>query len=64
MRQRVRRYTLAEHFCVDVRTIDAWARKGVIPPPHYLPGSRVPFWYQDETMAVHLPTRRKLEQAA
>jgi len=48
-RRRIRRAKLAEHFDVDIRTIDAWARKGVIPPPHYLPGSTIPFWFTDET---------------
>ena len=26
MRKRIRRHSLAEHFCVNIRTIDAWAK--------------------------------------
>jgi hypothetical protein len=50
MRKRIRRRGLADHFCVDIRTIDAWARKGVLPKPHFLPGSYVPLWFVDETV--------------
>jgi len=50
MRKRIRRHGLAEHFDVDIRTIDAWAKKGVIPKPHYLEGSQIPFWFCDETI--------------
>jgi hypothetical protein len=48
MRKRIRRHGLAEHFDVNIRTIDAWARRGVLPAPHYLPGSKVPLWFVDE----------------
>jgi hypothetical protein len=47
-RKRWRRKKLAEFFDVNVRTIDGWARKGVLPPPHYLTGSPIPFWFDDE----------------
>jgi len=48
MRKRIRRRELAEQFSVNIRTIDAWAKTGALPKPHYLPGSRVPLWYADE----------------
>lgn len=50
LRKRVRRRALAEHSSVNIRTIDAWAKRGVIPPPHYLKGSSVPFWFTDQTI--------------
>jgi hypothetical protein len=56
-RRRIRRAKLAEHFDVDIRTIDAWAKKGVIPAPHYLEGSGIPFWFVDET--IDRPTARQ-----
>ena len=62
MRKRIRRYELADHFSVDVRTIDSWARKGVIPPPHYLEGSGIPFWFVDET--IDRPLARQSEKPA
>jgi hypothetical protein len=60
MRKRIRRHDLAEHFSVDIRTIDAWAKKGVLPEPHYLEGSHIPFWFTDET--VDRPPSRKSEK--
>jgi hypothetical protein len=48
MRKRIRRRGLAERFDVNIRTIDAWAKRGVISKPHYLEGSEIPFWYEDE----------------
>jgi hypothetical protein len=62
MRKRIRRHDLAEHFSVDIRTIDAWARRGVIPPPHYLAGSTIPFWFCDET--IDRPLTGKSEKSA
>jgi len=50
MRKRIRRHGLAEAFGVNIRTIDAWAKRGVIPAPHYLAGSVIPFWFTDETI--------------
>jgi hypothetical protein len=47
-RKRIRRSGLAKLFDVDIRTIDGWAKRGVISPPHYLPGSTIPFWFVDE----------------
>jgi len=47
-RKRIRRAKLAELFGVHIRTVDYWAKHGIIPAPHYLVGSRVPLWYRDE----------------
>jgi phage terminase Nu1 subunit (DNA packaging protein) len=47
-RKRIRRGKLAELFCVNIRTIDGWAKRGVIPAPHYMPGSRIPLWFEDQ----------------
>jgi hypothetical protein len=49
-RKRIRRRGLSEHFKVNIRTVDDWARRGVIAPPHYLPGSAIPYWFEDETI--------------
>jgi hypothetical protein len=49
-RRRIRRRGLADHFSVDIRTVDSWVRRGVLPAPHYLPGSVIPFWFCDETV--------------
>jgi hypothetical protein len=62
MRKRIRRRGLADHFSVDIRTIDAWARKGIIPQPHYLEGSGIPFWFVDET--IDRPLARQSEKTA
>jgi len=62
MRKRIRRHGLAEHFDVDIRTIDAWAKKGILPKPHYLEGSQIPFWFVDET--VEQPSLRQSEKSA
>jgi hypothetical protein len=55
-RKRIRRAKLAELFGVNIRTIDYWWKGNpkkpdkpkVLPPPHYLDGSVIPFWYDDE----------------
>jgi hypothetical protein len=47
-RKRIRRAELAELFGVHIRTIDYWAKHGIIPPPHYLAGSVIPLWYRDQ----------------
>jgi hypothetical protein len=54
LRKRWRRKSLAQHFDVKIRTIDGWVRRGVLPKPHYLEGSPLPFWYDDE-IANHNP---------
>jgi hypothetical protein len=35
VRKRWRRKALAEYYDVNVRTIDGWAKKGILPPPKY-----------------------------
>ncbi|MFY9770238.1 MAG: hypothetical protein WAK04_08395 [Xanthobacteraceae bacterium] len=62
LRKRIRRRSLAEHFDVNIRTIDDWAKRGVIPPPHYLPGSVIPYWYEEET--INRPPSGQSEKAA
>ena len=47
-RKRIRRAALAELFGVNIRTIDLWSRIGTLPKPHYLPGSNIPLWFEDE----------------
>jgi len=49
-RKRIRRHGLADHFGVNIRTIDKWSKTGVLPAPHYLPGSVIPFWWTDQTI--------------
>jgi hypothetical protein len=55
-RKRWRRKKLAELFGVTDRTIDGWAKRGILPPPHYLPGSPIPFWHDEEVAAVKTKT--------
>ena len=70
VRKRWRRKALAEHFDVSVRTIDAWWKGDpkkpdkvrVLPPPHYLEGSIIPFWFVDET--IERPLARQSEKSA
>jgi hypothetical protein len=51
-RQRWRRKAVAEHFGVNIRTVDLWVKRGVIKPPLYLPGSPIPFWFVDELPGI------------
>ncbi len=64
MRKRIRRRGLAEHFDVNIRTIDAWAKDGVLPRPHYLKGSTIPFWFVDETVDRPPPRQRQQSEKA
>jgi len=59
--RRVRRREIAEQNSVNIRTVDGWARRGVIPQPHYLEGSRIPFWFEDE---LDRPTTEQSEKSA
>jgi len=61
-RKRIRRRGLADHYQVNIRTVDGWAKRGIIPPPHYLEGSVIPFWFEDET--VNRPPSNQSEKAA
>ena len=61
-RKRIRRAKLAEHFDVNIRTIDAWSKKGVLPKPHYLEGSEIPYWFTDET--IDRPLTRQSQKSA
>jgi hypothetical protein len=39
-----RKKDLAARQGVTPRTIENWVRAGRLPPPHYFPGSPIPFW--------------------
>ena len=57
MRKRVRRRDIADAFKLNVRTApDSWVKRGIIPPPHYMPGSKIPLWFEDEIDG--LPSRQ------
>src|SRR5262249_15514789 len=58
-RKRIRRRGIANHFGIDIRTVDAWAKRGVIPAPHYLDGSVIPCWFGDETIDRRLAGQSK-----
>jgi predicted DNA-binding transcriptional regulator AlpA len=51
-RQQSRRYLrkqhVAERYGVNVRSVDRMKDDKRIPPPKYLPGSRIPIWAEDE----------------
>jgi hypothetical protein len=47
-RKYLRKAGVAERYAVDVRTVDRMAKDRRIPPPKYLPGSRIPLWAEDE----------------
>ena len=51
MATKLRRAGVAAHYSCDPRTVDRMRRDGRIPPPKYLPGSRVPLWDADELNA-------------
>jgi hypothetical protein len=48
MSNRYRKSSVAERYDCDERTVDRMSRDGRIPPPHYYPGSRIPFWFEEE----------------
>jgi hypothetical protein len=58
-RKRWRRKALAELFGVNDRTIDGWAKKGILPPPHYLAGSPIPFWDDAEIAKITTTIKSK-----
>jgi len=47
-RKYLRKRGVAERYAVDIRTIDRMHSDGRIPPPKYLPGSRIPLWSEAE----------------
>jgi hypothetical protein len=47
-RRGLRKHSVAERYDVDERTVDRMKLDGRIPPPKYLPGSRIPIWWEDE----------------
>ena len=44
----LRKAKVARRYDVNVRTVDRMAADGRIPPPIYLPGSRIPLWDEVE----------------
>jgi hypothetical protein len=44
----LRKAGVAARYSVDERTVDRMKIDGRIPPPKYLPGSRIPIWDVDE----------------
>jgi hypothetical protein len=48
MAKKLRRAGVAMRYSVDERTVDRMRLDGRIPPPKYLPGSRIPIWDEDE----------------
>jgi hypothetical protein len=44
----LRRAGVAARYDVDERTVDRMRIDGRIPPPKYLPGSRIPIWEEGE----------------
>lgn len=47
-RKYLRKRGVAERYAVDERTVDRMRSDGRIPPPKYLPGSRIPLWSEAE----------------
>jgi hypothetical protein len=47
-RRWLRKRGVADRYSVDIRTVDRMADDGRIPPPEYLPGSRLPMWAEDK----------------
>ena len=43
-----RKADVAARYAVDDRTVDRMKLDGRIPPPKYLPGSRIPIWEERE----------------
>jgi predicted DNA-binding transcriptional regulator AlpA len=63
----LRKAMVAERYSVDVRTVDRMSVDGRIPPPKYLPGSRLPLWLESELDAAdcratleHVPSFKKI----
>lgn len=44
----LRKAGVAARYAVDERTVDRMKIDGRIPPPKYLPGSRIPIWEESE----------------
>lgn len=44
----LRKADVAARYAVDDRTVDRMKRDGRIPPPKYLPNSRIPLWDEGE----------------
>jgi predicted DNA-binding transcriptional regulator AlpA len=62
----LRKAMVAERYSVNLRTIDRMSADGRLPPPVYLPNSRLPLWLETELDAAdrratveHIPSFRK-----
>lgn len=64
----LRKADVAARYAVDDRTVDRMKLDGRIPPPKYLPGSRIPIWEESELdlndRAATLAPRPKATEAA
>ena len=64
----LRKASVAARYDVDERTVDRMRDDGRIPPPKYLPGSRLPIWEEGELdqndRAATLAPRPKATEAA
>ena len=68
MAKKLRRAGVAMRYSVDERTVDRMKLDGRIPPPKYLPGSRLPIWDEGELdrhdrAATLAPRPSKIEAA-
>lgn len=68
MAKKLRRGGVAARYSVNERTVDRMKDDGRIPPPKYLPGSRIPLWDESELdahdRAATLAPRPKATEAA
>jgi hypothetical protein len=59
-RRYLRKGAVAARYGVVTRTVERWVETGAIPPPEYLPGSKIPLWNEaalDESDSRGLATR-------
>jgi hypothetical protein len=57
MRERIRKIPLAKNLGVTTKTVENWVKSKILPPPRYLKGTRIPFWFADE-----IPGDKQLKQ--
>jgi predicted site-specific integrase-resolvase len=43
----LRKQGVADRYSVNPRTVDRWVADGILPPPIYLPGGRIPLFAED-----------------
>jgi hypothetical protein len=49
--RKLRKRKVAEREGCSTRTVDRRSARGQLPPPHYDPGSPIPWWYEHELLA-------------